>query len=85
MCQKTITTKSKIQSYTDTHIIQHWELECYLGFHSYSVLRYSNHDKQPYKENKDIYNEPLKNMTLPWIDFLNIVIVYWINTYFLPS
>ena len=55
VCQKTITTKSKIQSYTGTHIIQHWELECYLGFQSNSVifrgtaameiLCYSNNDK----------------------------------------
>ena len=54
VCQKTITTKSKIQSYTVTHIIQHWELECYLGFHYY-------YDIQTIQGKQKINNQALKN------------------------
>ena len=62
VCQKTITTKSKIQSYTGTHIIQHWELECYLGFHSYSVtFRWPIfYDIQTIQGKQKINNEALK-------------------------
>ena len=35
--KKQLLRLTKIQSYMGTHIIQHWELKCYLDSHSYSV------------------------------------------------